>query len=112
MENKPAVIVKAAIAKDTMFQASPTKEPDYSGFGKHDFVINGEITVTITLSEYRQLLTAQAKAEASEANSKVYSMKNELEALKKELAAANKQIAEFRALIQVAAAKKEDKTNE
>lgn len=106
MENNPAIV------SDALYQASPTKEPEYSGFGKHDYVINGEITVTVTLAEYRQLLTAHARAEANEANSKCYALRQEIDGLKKELTAANKQIAEFRALIQTATAKKEDMTNE
>ena len=105
MENNPSIVSNA------LYQASPTKEPEYNSFGKNDYVINGEITVTITLAEYRQLLTAHAKAEAQEANSKVYGLRQEIETLKKELTAANKQIDEFRALIQSATAKKEDTSN-
>lgn len=101
MENNPAIV------SAPLYQASPTKEPEYNGFGKNDYVINGEITVTITLAEYRQLLTAHAKAETSEANSKRFAAEREVDSLKKELAAAQKQIAEFRALIQGTTAKKE-----
>lgn len=106
MENNPAIV------SDALYQASPTKETEYNGFGKNDYVINGEITVTITLSEYRQLLTGFAQKEVNEANSKRFAAEREIENLKKDLAAAQKQINEFRALIQCATAKKEDKPNE
>ncbi len=105
MENNPAIV------SDALYQASPTKETEYNGFGKNDYVINGEITVTITLAEYRQLLTGFAQMEVREANSKVYALRQEIEGLKNELTAANKQIDEFRVLIQSATAKKEETSN-
>ena len=105
MENNPAIV------SDALYQASPTKETEYNGFGKNDYVINGEITVTITLAEYRQLLTGFAQKEVNEANSKRFAAEREIENLKKELTAANKQIDEFRALIQSATAKKEEASN-
>ena len=106
MENNPAIV------SDALYQASPTKETEYNGFGKNDYVINGEITVTITLAEYRQLLTGFAQKEVNEANSKRFVAEREIENLKKDLAAAQKQMNEFRALIQGATTKKEDKPNE
>ena len=106
MENNPAIV------SDALYQASPTKDTEYNGFGKNDYVINGEITVTITLAEYRQLITGFAQKEVNEANSKRFAAERELESLKKELAATQKQLDEFRALIQSATGKKEDKPNE
>ena len=106
MENNPAIV------SDALYQASPTKETEYNGFGKNDYVINGEITVTITLAEYRQLLTGFAQKEVNEANSKRFAAEREIENLKKDLAAAQKQMSEFRALIQGATTKKEDNPNE
>ena len=102
MENNPAIV------SDALYQASPTKETEYNGFGKNDYVINGEITDTITLAEYRQLLTGFAQKEVNEANSKRFAAEREVENLKKDLAAAQKQMNEFRSLIQGATTKKED----
>ena len=59
------------------------KKMDGYGFEKKDFVASGEITVTITLGEYRQLIkdcaTAQARIDTAEDDK--YSRNAENEAL-------------------------------
>lgn len=57
------------VALDPMLQQSPTKKGDhFGGFDDDDFVVNGELTVTITLHEYRELVSAAANAKTKEAN--------------------------------------------
>lgn len=102
MKNNPAV------ASDSNFQVTPTKDSGYSGFGPHDYVVNGEITVTITLNEYRSLVSATSKAEASEAVLKRFAAERERDEIKKELAEANKRICDLQAMVAEAAMKKED----
>lgn len=106
MEKNPA------IASDQNFQVTPTKEAGYSGFGVNDYVVNGEITVTITLAEYRNLVSAQAKAEKMEYLSKKLEAERKLGDVTKELEEANKRICSLEAIIAKAAMQKEDKTNE
>lgn len=104
-------MLNSAIAADELLQATPQKETGYSGLELHDYVVNGELTVTITLAEYRALVSAQAKAERMEALSRAAEKTRENDKLKEELAAVKKQLEEFRALIQ-GAAKKEGAGNE
>lgn len=108
MENNPA------IASDTNYQVTPTKETSYSGFSTHDYVVNGEITVTITLSEYRELVGAQARAEKMESYSRRLEAERKLADVTKELEEANKRICSLEATLAklTITMQKEDKTNE
>lgn len=62
------------------------KKMDGYSFEKKDFVASGEITVTITLGEYRQLIKdcATAQHRIDKAENDRYSRNAENEALKKE----------------------------
>ena len=62
------------------------KKMDGYSFEKKDFVASGEITVTITLGEYRKLIADNATAQQriDKANEDKYSRESENEALKKE----------------------------
>lgn len=62
------------------------KKMDRYGFEEKDFVASGEITVTITLGEYRQLIKdcATAQQRIDKAEDDRYSRNAENEALKKE----------------------------
>lgn len=62
------------------------KKMDGYGFEKRDFAASGEITVTITLGEYRQLVKdcATAQQRIDKAENDRYSRNAENEALKKE----------------------------
>lgn len=68
---------------DTKF----SKEVDYS-LNKNDFVLDNEITVTITLNEYRELVenNATSKARIDEANNEKWKYYRENEELKKQVA--------------------------
>lgn len=102
MENNPAIV------SDQNFQVTPTKDTGYSGFGTHDFVVNGEITVTITLAEYRELVGAQAKAAQLDAYSRRLEAERKLADVTKQLEEANKRICDLQAKVAEAAMKKED----
>lgn len=62
------------------------KKMDGYSFEKKDFVASGEITVTITLGEYRKLIADNATAQQriDKADEDRYSRNSENEALKKE----------------------------
>lgn len=62
------------------------KKMDGYSFEKKDFVASGEITVTITLGEYRKLIADNATAQQriDKADADKYSRNAENEALKKE----------------------------
>lgn len=97
-----------AIVTDEHFQVTPTKDVGYSGFSTHDYVVNGEITVTITLNEYRSLVAAASKAEANDAVMKRYAAERERDEIKKELAEAHKRIVDLQAKVADLTVKKED----
>lgn len=64
-----------------------SKEVDYS-LNQTDFVLDNEITVTITLHEYRELVehNATSKARIDEANNEKWKYYRENEELKKQVA--------------------------
>lgn len=70
------------VVKDVLLD----KKLDRYGFENNDFVASGEITVTITLSEYRKLVKdcATAQTRIDKAESDRYERNSENEALKKE----------------------------
>lgn len=59
-----------------------TKLDDYSTQNKNNFVAEGEITVTITLNEYRQLIKTEEAIEHYQ--SKCYILEKDLEASRKD----------------------------
>lgn len=79
------------------------KTPEEDRYGQYDleknFARNGQIMVTITLKEYRDLLTASAKAEATEANSKRFVIERERDELKRQVIELQKQLDSLRAVI-------------
>lgn len=70
------------VVKDVLLD----KKLDRYGFENNDFVASGEITVTITLSEYRKLVKdcATAQTRIDKAESDRYERNSENEALKEE----------------------------
>lgn len=68
---------------------------------RNDFAIPGEITVTITLNEYRALISANAISEKrnSELNSKLYDAQAKASALKQEKEKLVNEIAELKVKI-------------
>ena len=83
------------------------KKPEEDAFSRseyrHDYVTNGQIMVTTTLSEYRALVKADADRKVSEANSKVYEAHKERDELKKTVADLQKQLNDLKAMIAGAA---------
>lgn len=79
------------------------KDDGYSSNNKLDFVSNGQIMVTITLGEYRQLVKAKAEHEANEARSKTYALEKERDSLKKVIEDLQKQLNDLKSMIANAA---------
>lgn len=77
--------------EDNKMMSEQTKyefEKTVSGYGsqeQHDFVIPRELTVTITLNEYRQLLQRDAKAKADEEMRKGWKKDEEIRDLKEKV---------------------------
>ena len=93
---------------NSALQASPTKESGtYSGLTDADFIVSGEIMVTITLHEYRSLLIGRAEAEASSARSDKYRAERERDELKKQVVDLQNQLNELRSMIAGAVQKPE-----
>lgn len=70
------------VVKDVLLD----KKLDSYGYDKNDYLASGELTVTITLSEYRKLVKdcATAQTRIDEAENDRYRRNAENEALKKE----------------------------
>ena len=60
-----------------MTELTKTPESYSEEFSLRDYVINGELTVTITLAEYRNLVAAKAASDARISN--LYSENNRLQ---------------------------------
>lgn len=80
--------------KDVVFD----KKSDNYRFNSNDYVATSEITVTITLAEYRELVTAKAIADRKieEANEDRYTRNSENDALKKDNASLKAELYEIR----------------
>ncbi|MBS6063989.1 MAG: hypothetical protein KH972_08960 [Peptostreptococcaceae bacterium] len=63
------------------------KKMDGYGFEKDNFVASGEITVTITLNEYRELVSSKAtkKLDIDKAEKDKYARESEISSLKKQV---------------------------
>lgn len=74
------------------------KKIDGYNFEKKDFVAAGELTVTITLSEYRSLVAdyATRKTYINKANSDKYERENENKRLKEEVSRLKAEIYELK----------------
>ncbi len=61
-----------------------SKETSGYGIDKNDFVIENELTVTITLNEYRELISVKAKRdeEKEKLQSKCWKLESEISKLK------------------------------
>lgn len=71
-------------------------EKECSGYGSNEvdnYIIPHELTVTITLNEYRNLLQKEAKSEAYEARMNNYKLRNEITELKSKIEVLEKALA-------------------
>lgn len=86
--------MKNVTIKDVVFD----KKSDNYRFNCNDYVATSEITVTITLAEYRELVTAKAIADRKieEANEDRYTRNSENDALKKDNASLKAELYEIR----------------
>lgn len=77
------------------------KKLDVYSFENNDFKAAGELTVTITLSEYRSLVAANAtrNADIEKANSDKYQRENENKRLKEEVSRLKSELYELKAVI-------------
>lgn len=75
------------------------KKLDRYGVNNNDFVASSELTVTITLNEYRDLVgkVATSSARISEAEKDKYSRDNENKTLKEKVKELERKLLEYRA---------------
>lgn len=76
----------AEINEEVVKEVMKSKSNCYDNRGKYNFVIPTEITVTITLDEYRKLIedTALANDEKSKLNRKIWDLEEQVRQLKKQ----------------------------
>lgn len=97
-----------------MLQPSPTKDSGstYGGMDNADFLVEGELTVTITLREYRDLIENNAKAksqqELSETKNRWIEAYQERDKLKATVANLTDEVARLRVLLDKASPTRED----
>ena len=91
------------VVTDDRLEKKPEEDSFNRGEYRHDYVSNGQIMVTITLSEYRALVKADADRKVSEANSKVWDAHKERDELKKQVEGLQKQLDSLKCMIAGAA---------
>lgn len=95
--------MEAELAKSIALGDHLEKTPEKDKYGScdmnHDYVFNGQIMITITLNEYRELLTKHASDQVSDANIKRYAVERERDELKKQVTELQKQLSELRSMI-------------
>ena len=88
-----------SIVTDERLKETPSEDK----YGRYelskDYVANGQIMVTITLAEYRELLTRHAEDQVIEANSKRFTVERERDELKKQVEELRKQLNDLRGMI-------------
>ena len=95
--------MEAELEKSIAVDDRLAKTPEEDKYGRYelnkDYVANGQIMVTITLAEYRELLTRHASDQVSEANSKRFTVERERDELKKQVEELRKQLNDLRGMI-------------
>lgn len=91
------------VVTDQLLKESPKDDGYGSRSTKNDFVANGQIMVTITLAEYRDLVKANADQKVTEADRKVYEAHQERDARKKQVEDLQKQLDSLKCMIAGAA---------
>jgi hypothetical protein len=97
-----------------MLQPSPTKDSGstYGGMENADFLVEGELTVTITLREYRDLIANNAEAklqkELDETRSRWMEAYRERDKLKSTVADLSVEVSRLRSMLDKATSTKED----
>nr|DAN79233.1 MAG TPA: hypothetical protein [Caudoviricetes sp.] len=77
----------AEINEEVVKEVMKSKSNCYDNRGKYNFAVPTEITVTITLDEYRKLIedTALANDERSKLNRKIWDLEEQVRQLKNKL---------------------------
>lgn len=91
--------IAKSVAVDNLLKETPDKDDCYSYRQEHDFVANGQIMVTITLSEYRALVKANADSAINEANSRRFTVERERDELKKQVETLQKDLNNLKSMI-------------
>ena len=95
--------MEAELAKSISVDDRLGKTPDEDKCGRyelnHDYVVNGQIMVTITLSEYRSLVKSNADLKVSEASGKMYELRKERDEMQKQVNDLQKQLNDLKAMI-------------
>lgn len=91
------------LAKSIVADEHLKETPSEDKYGRYelsrDYVANGQIMVTITLAEYRELLYRHADDKVTEANSKRYNAERERDELKKQVDSLEKELASLKCMI-------------
>ena len=95
--------MEAELKKSIAVDDHLAKTPEEDKYGRYelnkDYVANGQIMVTITLAEYRELLTKHASEQVNEANCKRFTVERERDELKKQVEELRKQLNDLRGMI-------------
>lgn len=83
------------VTTNTGYEITKEKIDSYYSEKMHNFVGENEITVTITLSEYRNLVEKSIKSERDEERSKNWKLQKECEELKKKVEQLESMISDY-----------------
>ena len=91
------------LAKSIVSDERLKETPSENKYGQYelsrDYVANGQIMVTITLAEYRELLCKHADDRVSESNRMRYTVERERDELKKQVDSLEKELSSLKTMI-------------